>query len=213
MKILVKFRTVIYEKATEHFIFHNRSFATGDSRMPMPLQQNSLRDAMELALLLRDFFYCKDALSLRQCWNAFPDCEELSALELQKLEYEFNRLFVGPNAPFAPPYASVYLENEPRLMGACTLEVRRLYQALGLATPESLPDDFLPFELEAWIILADLAEGDRDARRAFHWLTAHLLSWLEHFTRRLEQASLSPPMLKIMQALNCWQKLAKGVQI
>lgn len=56
----------------------------------------------------------------------------------QELAVEHAKLFVGPFELKAPPYGSVYLEKERRVMGDSTLEVLRLYQDAGL----SMSDDF-----------------------------------------------------------------------
>ncbi|MBG3876567.1 hypothetical protein FVW20_05890, partial [Desulfovibrio oxamicus] len=103
---------------------------------------------------LRDFFFATNGASLRRAFEALalpgsPPLPPVPAWDEE--EYLFNRLFVGPGPVAAPPYASVYLETERRLMGEATLFAREAYAALGLASPwqGSLPDDHIGLELDA----------------------------------------------------------------
>lgn len=103
---------------------------------------------------LRDFFFATNGAVLRRAFEALalpgsPPLPPVPAWDEE--EYLFNRLFVGPGPVAAPPYASVYLETERRLMGEAALFAREAYAALGLASPwqGSLPDDHIGLELDA----------------------------------------------------------------
>ena len=103
---------------------------------------------------LRDFFFATNGNSLRRAFEALalPDAPPLPPVPAwDEEEYLFNRLFVGPGPVAAPPYASVYLEPERRLMGEAALFAREAYAALGLVSPwqGSLPDDHIGLELDA----------------------------------------------------------------
>ncbi|MCL2308795.1 MAG: molecular chaperone TorD family protein [Proteobacteria bacterium] len=119
-------------------------------------------------------------------------------------EFAFNRLFVGPMAPTAPPYASVWLSPEPLLMTAETLKIRALYASLGLETPvDGTPDDFLPFELESYAILCSLKETIRQPEavaavdEALSWLvTEHWRGWLPPFLAAALADKALPPVLR-----------------
>ncbi len=50
----------------------------------------------------------------------------------EELTIDHARLFVGPFALLAPPYGSVYLEGERRLMGDSTLAAGECYNEVGL---------------------------------------------------------------------------------
>ena len=114
----------------------------------------SLPEMQTLAQALRDFFSSTNAEALAAAATRFAPVEILpDSINWQAEEYAFNRLFVGPQAVPAPPYASVYLEAEPRLMGNAATDMREILQALGLAAPEGQPDDFIACELEAWGML------------------------------------------------------------
>ncbi len=70
------------------------------------------------AQTLRDFFF---SVHGREMAAAVSQLEKVSfpapeVTDWEAVEYDFNRLFVGPMALEAPPYASFYLDPEPLLM-------------------------------------------------------------------------------------------------
>lgn len=169
------------------------------------------------ALLLRDFFAARTREELRAAHAALaahvpeefsPSC--LDDSDAARLEYAFNRLFVGPEALPAPPYASIYLDDDPLHMGPSTLDMRALLHSLGLAAPHGgQPDDFLPYELEAWHALTLLLDNDAArpaAREALQWLCEeHLGRWLPVFLQRARQAGPPPELLAVLHALDVWR--------
>ena len=169
----------------------------------------SLPEMQTLAQALRDFFSSTDACALAAAATRFAPVETLpDNINWQAEEYAFNRLFVGPQAVPAPPYASVYLEAEPRLMGNAAADMREILQALGLAAPEGQPDDFIACELEAWGMLTLLLRpecGDPlrvHAREALAWLVdEHMALWLPAFAERARKADAPTPA--IQAALRC----------
>lgn len=82
--------------------------------------------------------------------------ESLSESSTEDLLVEYSRLFVGPFELKAPPYGSIYLDGERRLMGDSTIEVRELYRQSGLVTSEEFRDlpDHVTAELEFMYYLA-----------------------------------------------------------
>jgi|GEM_PF-375494 len=128
-----------------------------------------------------------------------------------EVEYDFNRLFVGPAALPSPPYASAY-GTEPTLMGAPALEARDLYRRMGLAVPDqgSVPDDHLAFELDAALGLAVLeaSESERatDAATMRQWLVdRHMSGWVPKFIRAVrDQQDASAPVLTAVAMLERW---------
>lgn len=95
-------------------------------------------------------------------------------------EYEFNRLFVGPDRPSAPPYETVYVAKEDTLMRDTTLELRDAYLKSGLQVDMKNiePDDHLAFEL-AYVshLLEGSEQGDLSSFCADHisqWVGPHL---------------------------------------
>ena len=172
---------------------------------------------LSLAMALRDFFSAGCATEIADAVPALCAGRTLGEDEARELEYEFNRLFVGPQAVPAPPFASIYLEKEPQLMGRSTLEIREFYLGLGLVVPEGgAPDDFLPYELDAWarLFMVELGEENDEARQTLHeareWLVQeHMARWLPAFLERAAQSSPSPLMADILKTLENWLHAAK----
>lgn len=104
---------------------------------------------------------------------------------VQEIEYDYNRLFIGPEKPLAPPYASVYLNEDGLVMQAETIAVRNFYRAAGLEVREknSVPDDALPLELEFICYLlrqiAFSAERGRFTAMFRDFFTRHFLLWIQ----------------------------------
>lgn len=89
----------------------------------------------------------------------------------QELLVEYARLFLGPFKLAAPPYGSVYLEQEGRIMGESTIAVARLYQDLGISLSEDTRDmpDHIAAELEFMYFLTSSGRNalfDSDRERA-----------------------------------------------
>lgn len=110
-------------------------------------------------------------------------CAVWDAQMLPDLESDFNRLFVGPRHPLAPPWESYYLSRDHLLFQEQTLAVRQIYRRFGLETssPGSVPDDSLGLELA---FMAELcarrcaAPGQDEIREAQQgFLDSHLLLW------------------------------------
>lgn len=112
--------------------------------------------------------------------------KELESAEADELAYEFNRLFVGPMSPEAPPYESVYSTDDRLVMQDVTLEVRRWYSKENLCTSNPVsfePDDFIATELEfAAYLLARAHECYQQnyTARATEYLDLYNAFWQEH---------------------------------
>ncbi|MBU0485683.1 MAG: molecular chaperone TorD family protein [Proteobacteria bacterium] len=93
-----------------------------------------------------------DLLNACQCPKAAAAASVLQAAltnsDPEELLIEFARLFVGPFELGAPPYGSVYLEENGRLMGDSTLAVQRKYREAGLAQEIKEAPDHIALELE-----------------------------------------------------------------
>lgn len=163
---------------------------------------------------LRDFHAARHGPEMAAAAAALGATPLLGA-EIDELEYAFNRLFVGPAAPLAPPYASAYLDPEHRLMGDVTGRVAAIYDAIGLRSPlsGSVPDDHIALELDAALAFGELLRGHGaarpvDAPLAMLWryfVCEHLALWLPAFTARIESAGdVPPPLRHVNQCLNAW---------
>jgi len=111
----------------------------------------------------------------------------------ENLEVDYARLFVGPFNLLAPPYGSVYLEGERRVMGVSTADVQKRYQAAGLDVATGFKDapDHIAAELEFMHFLIFKAmeaanQGDANgivtclsSQQSF--LKEHLGAWVPEF--------------------------------
>ncbi len=100
--------------------------------------------------------------------NAF--CAGWDAAGLGALEWDFNRLFVGPGEMLAPPWESVHRSKTKLTFQEPTLQVRELYRRFGVEAPavHREPDDHLGLELAFVATLSDQAAGaaGRERHRA-----------------------------------------------
>lgn len=115
----------------------------------------------------------------------------------QDLLVEYARMFVGPFALPAAPYASVFLDPEGLVHGPTTREVASMYAEAGQAVdPEQHePPDHVALELEFLALLDECAvEGPPDAERIQRMprdrelrtrFLAHACSWMPAFCARV----------------------------
>lgn len=95
-----------------------------------------------------------------------------SACDPEELAVDHARLFVGPMALQAPPYGSLYLEAEKKVMGASTVEVLRFYREVGLEMDlefSELPDH-IAVELECVSYLLQRAAASENEAEYELWL-------------------------------------------
>jgi TorA maturation chaperone TorD len=109
------------------------------------------------------------------------------------LEVDYARLFIGPFNLLAPPYGSVYLESERRVMGNSTADVEKRYQAAGLDVATGFKDapDHIAAELEFmhFLIFKTMeAANHGDVNRVAtclltqqSFLEVHLGAWVAEF--------------------------------
>lgn len=164
----------------------------------------------EKAAALRDFFASAHAGDLRSSAAEVArrfDLDSEPPPDWLEVEYDFNRLFVGPAAVPAPPYASAY-RQEPSLMGRATLEVRDAYRVLGLAVPDlnATPDDHLAFELDAVVAMASPVVGDAARGPLRAWLVdEHMAEWIPRFADAVRaQPAVSGTVRMAVEALMQW---------
>lgn len=168
---------------------------------------------------LRDFFAAENAKAMQTAYEellaiGLPCSIAQSNINWLEAEYDFNRLFVGPKDVVAPPFSSVYLDSKGILMGEHTVQMRELMHELNLASPHegSIPEDFLPYELEVLSILYTLLmehQNNHDLYNALleaiEWLEGHLASWLPLFlTKARSQEECSPPIAGVFTIMEHW---------
>ena len=123
--------------------------------------------------------------------------DRASILGPENLKIDYARLFVGPFNLLAPPYGSVFVEGERRVMGASTADVQKRYQVAGLDVATGFKDapDHIAAELEFMHFLIFKAmeaanQGDVNGiitcflnQQSF--LKDHLGAWLPEFTCKI----------------------------
>ncbi|MBE3598445.1 MAG: molecular chaperone TorD family protein [Limnochordaceae bacterium] len=139
--------------------------------------------------------------------------ESLSEEGLDRLRWDYTRLFIGPARLPAPPWESAYLTEERLLFAEPTLAVRRAYLQYALV-PRHFPheaDDHVGLELEFMARLAELSlerfgrssrKRDPEAAGATagapypqllhdqqRFLREHLMRWIPRFTLDVEKAA------------------------
>jgi len=178
-------------------------------------------DSVRLAQALRDFFAAADADALALAYAGIKTCgaappEPVSWLET---EYAFNRLFVGPGALMAPPYSSVYMDPEPRLLGNATEMVRAVHELLGLeATFQSsgMPDDHLSVEIDTALTLRARHEAapDNENLRVLrrYFVAEHMDAWIPVFADRVLRSPATPAVIGFaVRKLEKWLRAEKDV--
>lgn len=155
---------------------------------------------------LRDFFASATQSDIETVFQKYisegvsleNELFSLKGCDFREIEYDFNRLFVGPDKVVAPLFSSVYLEPNALLMGEYTVRMRKLMEELDLAVPTlinggSIPEDFLSYELEILIILNNLMAQSQKNLELFHaleeeraWLERHLKAWIPLFIKKCE---------------------------
>ncbi len=142
--------------------------------------------------------------------NLSVELPELPAdLDLVELQVGYTELFISRlgGVP-APPYGSVYLEEQGQLMGQTTLCVLRAYEGEGLDHEEGgEPPDFIATEMEFLYFLVGqemeaLSRDDLDAAHAarqkqIDFCHTLLQPWIKQFCERIKQAENASP-------LYCW---------
>ena len=110
----------------------------------------------------------------------------------------FAQLFVGPFELDAPPYASLYLDPEQRLMGPVSLAVADLYADAGLAPSTEVPrdaPDHVGHELEfMYFLVFEAVESGEPIwmERAARFWNTHLGDWLPQFAEAVITARRHP---------------------
>ncbi len=122
----------------------------------------------------------------------------------ETLEYEFNRLCVGPYKIPVPPYESVFVSGRRQLLTDETSDVIDAYQEVGLmASPTwGEPADYIGTELEFMsymesLLLNPKCDGFQKPpavlrQLADDFLTDHLGKWYQEFTQQIIQHSQHP---------------------
>jgi len=158
---------------------------------------------------LRDFFYFGTQDTMKQAYHEMCriNDEKPSETDWVEEEYCFNRLFVGPATPAAPMLASYYLETDMAYNGHITKCVKNLYYTIGLEMPESvnMPEDSLPFELDACRYLTQLNRVAKEASEIRkYFIKNHMNEWVGLFLNRTEHEQKTPAVDYMLFILKRW---------
>ena len=117
--------------------------------------------------------------------------------DLEQLQVDHSRLFVGPFKVLAPPYGSLYLEHTGQLMGDSTVDARKRYEEEGLEVTLTEVPDHVAIELEFAHFLAaraaraiqesDLQGAVRCAEKRMDFLSKHLGVWISEFAAKVRK--------------------------
>lgn len=131
-------------------------------------------------------------------------CARGALAEPQELEFEFNRMCVGPYRLTVPPYESVWRSGARELCNRYTAGVAEHYAQIGLVIDDGLrePADFIGNELE-FLFCVTALEQDRLAAsdleavqelRAIHdaFLREHLGHWYGQFCTAMADDARHP---------------------
>jgi len=125
--------------------------------------------------------------------QALEDLAAAGVTELEELELEFARLFIGPQTLPCPPWESMYTSPRRQMLQEAHDAVAGLYAEAGfqVAGPGILPDHigaelgFLSLLLERAAAAAGSAQEDF-LRLADRLLDEHLNQWVPAFTADIE---------------------------
>ena len=127
--------------------------------------------------------------------KAFLEADE------EGLTVEYARLFVGPFELKAPPYGSVYLDGERKVMGNSTIEVIKLYEETGLVMDKDFKElpDHIAVELEFMYYLIHkeveaLEKSEKEKALAFgetrlRFFNRFLSPWIPPFCEKIKEAT------------------------
>ncbi len=116
---------------------------------------------------------------------------------LDEMKFDFLALFVGPKTLLAPPYGSVYMEEQGQIMGVSTYDAMRIYNEAGLKKSEDFkePPDHVRVELEFMSTLiqqtiescekSEPQESVHKIELQLEFLSKHLAGWVKPFTNNI----------------------------
>ncbi len=127
--------------------------------------------------------------------------EAISLYSNEELLIDYSQLFVGPQELIAPPYGSVYLDKERKVMGNSTIAVREMYRESGLAMSgdfRELPDHIAAeLEFMYFLIIKETEALEKAATdSALHFVEMQRLftdkflgQWVGLFCRKIKEGT------------------------
>ena len=132
-----------------------------------------------------------------------------------ELEFDFNRMCIGPYKLLVAPYEGVYRSGNHVINTDETVEVADFYQQIGLVIDDQFnePADFIGNELEFMYCVHALASEQRQADNldaaneldamADEFVNKHLGLWINPFCEGIKQHA----------SLNFWREFATELQL
>ncbi|MEW6738744.1 MAG: TorD/DmsD family molecular chaperone [Nitrospirota bacterium] len=127
--------------------------------------------------------------------------EAIATYTNEELLVDYAKLFVGPNELIAPPYGSIYLDKERKVMGDSTIKTMELYREAGLAINDDFKElpDHIAVELEFMYYLVfketeALEKSDIDTAHKFikmqqEFLNSFLGLWINNFCEKIKNGT------------------------
>ncbi len=119
----------------------------------------------------------------------------------ESLLIDYAKLFVGPDMLIAPPYGSVYLDKERKVMGDSTIKTIKFYRDAGLIMSDTFKElpDHIAVELEFMYYLVfkeseALEKSDIDTANKFikmqqEFLNSFLGLWINNFCEKIKNGT------------------------
>lgn len=140
----------------------------------------------------------------------------------EELLVEYAKLFIGPFELLAPPYGSVYLDADRRVMGNSTMEVIKLYEGEGLVFSDDFKEipDHIAVELEfmSFLILKGIGAFNNSdekvisetAKKEELFFSKLLKPWITPFSDKIKEGtentfyrSLADCLLMFVEKTGC----------
>ena len=123
--------------------------------------------------------------------------DDLQKIRIDELKFDYLSMFVGPKTLLAPPYGSIYMEEQGQIMGASTYDAMRMYQEAGLKKAVNFkePPDHIRVELDFMFTLiqqtielceeSKLSEAENKINLQLEFLAKHIAGWVKPFTNNI----------------------------
>lgn len=159
-------------------------------------------------LLLRDFFISHDSYTLKAAYSALDtNASTLTEQEWLEAEYDFNALFVGPQTLKAPPFASVYLEEDALVMGKSTLSIREFMANIGLSINHvnNIPDDHISCVLELAVLLSANARISAEYQIVMtRYVIEYIAMWMPAYIEKIHINAQTVTLKNVAERLSFW---------
>ncbi len=124
-------------------------------------------------------------------------CEPSQDIEpepIEKVKVDHARLFIGPLELVAPPYGSIYLEGDGKLMTGSTENVLHWYGSEGMEVMMKDMPDHIRIELEFmyYMVYREFEAEDEAAewqKKQQLFLKQHLSQWIKPFEKRVKKGT------------------------